>query len=169
MPEGEEEGQPEARQQRAGEREHDQAAGLVDQAGLEPCHAAAQLADIGHALGGQRLDLGHGAVLVVVALDGEHRAAHAGQIVGANVPSLELRVEPHVVLGQRVAHLAVVLEGAHGREGVLFQPWQQARMGGGQPVPVVNCDLQREQQSEPPASAGDMQGHEFPQAQNRRR
>jgi len=42
------------------------------------------------------IELRHGAVLVVVALDGEYRADDAGQVL-LDVPGAEFRVQPDVV------------------------------------------------------------------------
>ena len=52
------------------------------------------------------VQLRHGAVFVVETLDREHRAAHARQVVVADVPAAELRIKPD--LGPAVEGLARV-------------------------------------------------------------
>src|SRR5579862_2337516 len=56
-----------------------------------------------------RVELRHGAVLVVLALDREHRARDARQVL-LDVPLLERRVEPGVVPEiERLARIGMVL------------------------------------------------------------
>src|SRR5262245_46460778 len=69
--------------------------GLVPVRRMAAIREAQQL-DRPTGLPGDRIELGHGAVLVVEALDRQHRAAYAGEDL-LYVPGAEIRVQPDVV------------------------------------------------------------------------